>query len=143
MKSGYSEDSLNKAQRPPISVFPGGYFVEDYTYKKVVDESVLDKNNGRFCITPEYPNGTYAYFATIDDSLAQGQGSIFAGYKLPVFPYLIGEGYNSKPEPFNFSADSNQDVYNIEEFEYCRNTAPYNLIDGDVSYSYISTPNKA
>ena len=141
MKSGYSEDSLNKSQRPPISVFPGGYFVEDYTYKKVVDESVLDRNNGRFCITPEFPNGTYAYFATIDDSLAQGQGSIFAGYKLPVFPYLIGEGYNSKPEPFNFSADSNQDVYDIEEFEYCRNTAPYNLIDGDVSYSYISTPN--
>ena len=141
MKSGYIEDSLSKVQRPPITIFPGGSFIEDYTYKKIVDESVLDKNNGRFCITPEFPNGTYAYFATIDDSLAQGQGSVFSGYKLPVFPYLIGESYHSKPESFNFTPDSNQDVYKIEEFDYCRNTEPYNLIDGDVSYSYITTPN--
>ena len=41
LKSGYSEDSLTKQQRPPISVFPGGFFIEDYTYKDVVDESVL------------------------------------------------------------------------------------------------------
>ena len=142
MKSGYKEDSLSKSQRPPISVFPGGYFVEDYTYKKLVDESVLDKNNGRFCATPEFPNGTYAYFATIDDSLAQGQGSVFSGFKLPVFPYLIGEAYHSKPELFNFSSESNQDVFKIEDFDYCRSTDPYNLIDGDVSYSYITTPNK-
>ena len=141
IKSGYSEDSLSKFQRPPISVFPGGYFVEDYTYKKIVDESVLDKNNGRFCVTPEYPNGTYAYFATIDDSLAQGQGSVFSGYKLPVFPYLLGEAYHSKPEPFNFNTESNQDAFKIEEFDYCRSTDPYNLIDGNVSYSYITTPN--
>ena len=141
MKSGYIEDSLSKVQRPPITIFPGGSFVEDYTYKKIVDQSVLDKNNGRFCITPEFPTGTYAYFATIDDSLAQGQGSVFSGYKLPVFPYLIGESYHSKPESFNFTPDSNQDVYKIEEFDYCRNTKPYNLIDGDVSYSYITTPN--
>jgi len=141
MKSGYNEDSLSKSQRPPVTVFPGGYFVEDYTYKNIVDESVLDKNNGRFCVTPEFPNGTYAYFATIDDSLAQGQGSVFSGYKLPVFPYLVGESFHSKLDQFNLSAESNQDVYKIEDFDYCRNTDPYNLIDGDVSYSYVTTPN--
>ena len=26
-------------------------------------------------------------------------------------------------------------------FDYCRNTDPYNLIDGSVSYSYVTTPN--
>ena len=116
MKSGYNEDSLSKSQRPPVTAFPRGYFVEDYTYKKIVDESVLDKNNGRFCVTPEFPNGTYAYFATIDDSLAQGQGSVFSGYKLPVFPYLVGDSFHSKLDPFNLNAESNQDVYKIDDF---------------------------
>ena len=142
LKSGYSEDSLTKQQRPPISVFPGGFFVEDYTYKDVVDESVLDKNNGRFCVTPEFPNGTYAYFATIDDSTAQGQGAVFAGFKLPKFPYLVGDAYHSKPDEFNYRYDSNQDDFDLNGSDYCRNTAPHNLIDGNVSYPYITTPNK-
>jgi hypothetical protein len=29
----------------------------------------LDENNGRFGKTPEFPNGVYAYFATLDLSL--------------------------------------------------------------------------
>ena len=142
LKSGYSEDSLTKQQRPPISVFPGGFFIEDYTYKDVVDESVLDKNNGRFCVTPEFPNGTYAYFATIDDSTAQGQGAVFAGFKLPKFPYLVGDAYHSKPDEFNYRYDSNQDDFDLNGSDYCRNTVPHNLIDGNVSYPYITTPNK-
>jgi len=44
-----------------------GYFREDYEY---VDSTsipyFLDEHNGRFCVTPEYPNGTYAYFCTVD-----------------------------------------------------------------------------
>lgn len=28
----------------------------------------LDQYNGRFCVTPEFPSGTYAYFVTIDAS---------------------------------------------------------------------------
>ena len=38
--------------------------------KTSTDDSVLDENNGRFCVTPEYPNGTYAYFATFDSTPA-------------------------------------------------------------------------
>ena len=39
-----------------------GDFVEDYIF----DDSVgtLDAFNGKFAVTPEYPNGTYAYFMT-------------------------------------------------------------------------------
>jgi len=47
--------------RPPS--FENGFFIDDYEYDGSGD---LDQHNGRFCITPEYPNGTYAYFCTID-----------------------------------------------------------------------------
>ena len=61
MRSGYSLDI--KEGRPSTAVYPEGFFIEDFTHKEVNDNAVLDKNNGRFCVTPEYPNGTYAYFA--------------------------------------------------------------------------------
>ena len=81
-------------------------------------------------------------FATIDDSTAQGQGAVFAGFKLPKFPYLVGDSYHSKPDEFNFRYDSNQDDFDLNGSDYCRNTVPHNLIDGNVSYPYITTPNK-
>ena len=45
-----------------------GYFKEDYEYIVNSDEDYLDEHNGRTCVTPEYPNGTYAYFATVDEN---------------------------------------------------------------------------
>ena len=46
-----------------------GYFREDYEHVEHTDEEeYLDEHNGRFCVTPEYPNGTYAYFATVDEN---------------------------------------------------------------------------
>src|SRR6185312_11438411 len=45
---------------PAVSAtYPLGDFMEDYKY--IAGSGDLDTNNGRFCITPEYPNGTYAY----------------------------------------------------------------------------------
>ena len=41
----------------------------------------LDQYNGRNCVTPEFPGGTYAYFVTIDVS-----GN-------PAFPYMLGKQY--------------------------------------------------
>jgi hypothetical protein len=47
--------------------FFNGYFREDYEYvPHAGDPTYLDVHNGRFCITPEYPNGIYCYFATVD-----------------------------------------------------------------------------
>ena len=74
MKSGYSVDL--KPSRPPQNEFPVGFFIEDYSFTKVNDPKTLDENNGRFCITPEYPNGTYAYFTTIDDGNADSAGHL-------------------------------------------------------------------
>jgi len=45
-----------------------GYFREDYEYvDHSSEDDYLDEHNGRFCVTPEYPNGTYAYFCTVDE----------------------------------------------------------------------------
>jgi hypothetical protein len=52
--------------------FPLGTFAEDYEYLK--GAGTLDEYNGRFARTPEYPEGTYAYFLTS-------------------WPYLVGPKY--------------------------------------------------
>ncbi|GAB3736930.1 hypothetical protein GCM10027594_17800 [Hymenobacter agri] len=58
---------------------PLGYYIEDFEY--VAGRGDLDSHNGRFCITPEYPQGTYAYFVTIN--------SQYAG----AYPYTPGPTY--------------------------------------------------
>ncbi|MCB9334573.1 MAG: YHYH protein [Flavobacteriales bacterium] len=46
-----------------------GYFKEDYEFvSHPGEEEYLDEHNGRFCVTPEYPNGIYCYFATVDEN---------------------------------------------------------------------------
>ena len=139
MKSGYELDI--KSERPPTSIFPEGYFVEDYTHYKVLDQTILDENNGRFCVTPDYPNGTYAYFLTVNDKFSATSG-VFEKYKEPVFPYVIGENYHSIPNEFNFQLGSNQDDYDIAANGWKRNTEPFNLIEDDSEYPYLYIPNK-
>ena len=138
MRSGYKLDL--KPNRPSVSAFPAGFFIQDYGHFEVSDETVLDKNNGRFCVTPEYPNGAYVYFATISNSAADSSGP-FAGYKSPVFPYLIGDNFNSKPNEFNFKAASNQNDLDLNQTNFSRNTNPYNLIENGASYAYLNIPN--
>lgn len=57
------------------SSYPLGAFIQDYLY--VAGSGDLDEHNGRWCKTPEYPNGTYAYFVTVDANL------------IPVFPFTM------------------------------------------------------
>jgi hypothetical protein len=71
--------------------FPLGHFLEDYAYlgdcgKVRGHDFDLDELNGRWCVTPEFPNGTYAYFTTID---ADGN---------PIYPYTMGRHYHGIPE---------------------------------------------
>ena len=132
MKSGYilSQD----LDRPP---FPSGFFVEDFEYKNINDDSVLDEYNGRFCITPDFPNGTYAYFATIDSASSNSYG----GYRLPIFPYIVGNKFKSVPNEFNLKRSSNQDDIDLNQTKWSRNTTPYNLLKDNASYAYLSLPN--
>jgi hypothetical protein len=76
---------------PNVSAsFPIGWYAEDFdflgdrikattgtNYQQGVDYD-LDKPNGRICVTPEFPGGTYAYFIPIDSNGA------------PAFPFSIG-----------------------------------------------------
>ena len=64
---------------PQIQAVLGAY-LEDFEY--VAGLGDLDESNGRFCKTPEYPNGIYCYFATIDAN------------NKPVYPYLLGKYYH-------------------------------------------------
>lgn len=94
MKSGFSlrnitdrttlpdGTTLNSSEYGPAinSTYPLGTYVEDYGWS-AANGGDLDLHNGRFCVTPEYPSGTYAYFITIDAS------------GTPEFPYLLGTSY--------------------------------------------------
>ena len=56
---------------PPVNTtYPLGLFREDYQYNatSAATPDYLDDHNGRFCVTPEYPAGTYAYFCTVDSN---------------------------------------------------------------------------
>ena len=90
MTSGYEINST-VTQRPPLSLYPQGFFIEDYIFTGSGD---LDKHNGRFCVTPHYPKGIYAYFATFNSPL--DTDGPFDNYKRPAFPYLIGDRYQSE-----------------------------------------------
>jgi hypothetical protein len=64
---------------PNVStIYPLGTFKEDYQYIAPTASDYLDYHNGRFCVTPEYPAGTYCYFATVDANWNSA------------YPYLIG-----------------------------------------------------
>jgi hypothetical protein len=140
MQTGYVEEST-KAQRPPLTTWPSGFFIEDFVYKNKTGVGVLDENNGRHCVTPDFPNGTYAYFATIATNEADTQ-SPFTGFRRPKFPYLIGHNYHAKPNTFNFQKVANQDEFDFNNSNYIKNTAPFNYIDGkSTRYKYISLPN--
>lgn len=85
MVSGYtlqSVDSRAGTAAADIILYPMGIFIEDYAFTA---SGTLDLHNGRYCVTPDYPQGTYAYFLTVD---------IEGG---PVFPYIIGDTYYGTP----------------------------------------------
>ncbi|MCB1688364.1 MAG: YHYH protein [Halioglobus sp.] len=48
--------------RPSTATFPLGTFAQDYEY--VEGSGDLDECNGRFGVTPEFPEGIYHYYAT-------------------------------------------------------------------------------
>jgi hypothetical protein len=89
--------SSNQTGAPLTGIHTNGCYMEDNDYlgdlinsntgtnfQQGVDFD-LDEYNGRYCVTPEFPNGTYAYFVAISSN------------GTPVFPYNIGRGYYGSP----------------------------------------------
>ena len=68
VRNTYADGSSVTAGPNVSATYPLGYFREDYQYNptSAATPDYLDVHNGRFCVTPEYPLGTYCYFATVD-----------------------------------------------------------------------------
>jgi hypothetical protein len=65
---------------PNVSTqYPAGYYLLDYGYASGSGD--LNQYNMRFTVTPEYPQGTWAYFVTTN---ADGSAA---------YPYIIGPQY--------------------------------------------------
>jgi len=73
------------------TTYPLGHYMEDNDYlgdlgyTQGTNTFDLDQYNGRWCVTPEFPGGTYAYFTAI------------AADGTPVFPYNIGFQFYGNP----------------------------------------------
>ena len=93
MTSSYTLNQ-DRAGGPALVNYPLGSFVDDYKYTH--KSGSLDENNGRFCITPDFPTGTYAYFLTINSD------------QVPQFPYVLGDKYYSLPVDSNYNSNINQ-----------------------------------
>ena len=129
--SGYiGELNTNLELRPPG--FEIGYFVDDY---KFIGTGDLDEYNGRFCITPEFPDGIYAYFSTIS---VTSSGSGPSGTPIPVYPYIIGNKFKDVPILDNFIPKFNQN-FDIFNTNLIRNTGPYYLNYSTSGYELLDS----
>lgn len=62
MTSSYQIKTMLDSGRPSTSIIPAGTFSEDWEYVAGIGD--LDACNGRFGVTPEFPNGIYHYYIT-------------------------------------------------------------------------------
>ncbi len=89
--------TLTAAQHGPAvnAIYLLGHYIEDFEYRgdlgqtQTTGATVLDfdlnEQNVRFCVTPEFPSGTWAYFTTINaDNTA-------------AFPYTTGRQFYGNP----------------------------------------------
>ncbi|MFO1490792.1 MAG: YHYH protein [Kiritimatiellia bacterium] len=72
------------------TTYPLGRYMEDKAYRGDLGQTMgvdfdLDEFNGRYCVTPEFPGGVYAYFVSIN---ADGT---------PAYPYNIGRAFRDSP----------------------------------------------
>ena len=120
LKSSYKE--IKSASSPSTFLF-----VEDHQFIKGLGD--LDEHNGRFCITPEYPDGVYAYFCTMDR------------FRAPVFPYVIGNSFKYIPDTENFNLRRNQTL-DFNSLDLIKHTAYYNLENKENYYEFIDFNSK-
>jgi hypothetical protein len=126
LKSSYTKDSSNIFDRPSELDFPLGFFVEDYKYDS--SNGDLDEHNGRFSKTVDFPEGIYAYYATIDSVTGN-----------PQFPYFIGNTYRSNILEENYTL--NQD-FDFNNSSLVRNTFPYKISEQFADNDFIVETNE-
>lgn len=111
MQRTHYADGTDVTDGPPVnSSYPIGWYKEDYEY--IQGSGDLDEHNGRFCVTPEYPNGTYAYFATVDQNWNSA------------YPYMVGPEYYGVVLEDNFTnGGTNSITVNEPVMNYNPNTS--------------------
>lgn len=67
-----------------------GHYIEDFDYRGDLGQTLgthfdLNEQNVRFCVTPEFPAGTWAYFTTINAD------------NTPAYPYTTGRQFYGSP----------------------------------------------
>lgn len=129
IKSGYQlraissrtvwADGTDVPDGPSVSTtYPLGYFREDYEFVAHTGQAdYLDEHNGRFCITPEYPNGIYCYFATVDADWN-------SAYPYVVGPYFYGNKSASKVTTIGEAVTTYTSTTSILEQEISANVFP-------------------
>lgn len=110
IQSGHGVSPVNDAAMGPAvsEAFPMGWYMQDFDFlgdNGYVQGTTfdLDECNGRWCVTPEFPDGTYAYFVTLDESLE------------PAYPYIIGRQYYGVKQGGNYAAASTVGFNELEE----------------------------
>ena len=123
-------DGSDVTDGPDVSSeYPLGMYREDYEF--IGNSGDLDIYNGRFCVTPEYPDGTYAYFATVDDNWNSA------------YPYIVGPSYYGDVAMENIGNPQNPANVTIDEAveEYTGNS---NSLSSHVAFesSVFPVPSK-
>lgn len=140
MQSSYKErqitqrthyaDGTDVVDGPPVNAtYPIGWYKEDYEFD--AQHGDLDEHNGRFCVTPEYPQGTYAYFATVDENWNSA------------YPYIVGPTFYGIVQEDNFTNAGDNNVTISEPVQtFDPNTVGTNEIDFN-NLNMVVYPNPA
>ena len=128
LDTGYTLSSSQVENRP--TGFDAGRFVEDYVYD---DSGQLDIHNGRFCKTPEFPNGIYAYFAGVTTSTSSNK-------LISKFPYFIGNTYKFPLINDNLILDQD---FDFNSSNLLRNTQPYKVGEEFAENDFIIESNES
>lgn len=130
IESGYQLDTTQLFNRP--DGFASGLFIEDYFFDGDGD---LDIHNGRFSKTPDYPNGIYAYYATLESDPLTGN-------EVSSFPYFVGNTYRSGVIPENLAGGrtSLDQDFDFNSSNLLRNTFPYIVSEQYGGYDFYVEP---
>ena len=130
MRSSYVLNTgTTRTNGPNVNAtYPLGAFIEDRTF--VSGSGDLDRHNGRFCVTPDYPNGIYAYFVTIDSNL------------YPVYPYVIGPTYYGTVQAGNTGPNSGHNPINEPVTTYFPNASGVSNIVPPIEFEFYPNPIK-
>ena len=128
MTSSYAlSANTTRANGPAVNAtYPAGCFIEDHIYTPGSGD--LDQRNGRFCVTPEYPAGTYAYFVTIDAALN------------PVFPYTMYGTYYGVVQQGNTGPGSGHVTITEPTTVFNGSTTAVQEITSGIQYSMSPNP---